>query len=127
MAGYTTRQMREYMARRRKGPDALSWKSLAEDAAILVAYAHGEVSEGRAAATLGLDRIDLRKRLRAALRLANELTGTPPDIDPALEPMIVDASMAEPADFEAFVGRFLGGRAPEPSTSNARRAGGEGR
>lgn len=41
--------------------------------------------------------------------------------------VIADRFRVNRADFEAFVGRFLGGRAPEPSTSNARRAGGEGR
>lgn len=55
-----TRYHRAYMARRR---GSVSYKTLAEDAAVLLAVAAGEVTEGRGASTLSLDRVELRKRV----------------------------------------------------------------
>lgn len=60
--GYTTRQMREYMARRR---GTTSYKSVAEDAPVLVAFAAGEISTVRAAQLLGCNKAELRRRFNA--------------------------------------------------------------
>lgn len=54
------RYMRAYMARRRKSK---SWKTFAEDAAVLCALAAGEVTTSAAAKVLGLDIVGVRERL----------------------------------------------------------------
>lgn len=66
--------MREYQAARR---GSRSYKSEAEDSAVLVALAMGEISEGKAARALGLDRVSVRDRLQILLREGCERANTP--------------------------------------------------
>lgn len=83
------RYMRSYQAMRR---GSVSYKTLAEDAAVLIAYAAGEVSEGRAAKSLGVDRLELRGRYRQALDLAAKRCGVEV-ADERLMTWMVDAGM----------------------------------
>lgn len=63
------RYYREYNARRR---GTTSYKSLAEDAAVYVAYAACELSEAQACLLLGLDVIDFRERCQVLMSEARQ-------------------------------------------------------
>ncbi len=73
-AAEQTRYMREYQAKRR---GSTSFKSIAEDASVVVAFALGLISEGRACKTIGTDRLSFREKLddmaKAGCQLANVL------------------------------------------------------
>lgn len=88
-----TRYQREYKARRR---GTLPWKSIAEDAAVLVAWARGELSEGQAARTLGCDRVEARERLWRAIEAGMARAKDPGPIraGPRFEAFQVDVNMA---------------------------------
>lgn len=87
--------MRIYQAQRR---GSVCWKAMAEDAAILIAVAYGEITEGCAAKALNTDRVSLRGLLQDALRVAAERTGAAVDRDERLEPFTAVAcqSVVEP-------------------------------
>lgn len=59
------RYMRDYQARRR---GSVSYKTQAEDAAVLVALAAGEITTSCAATCLGVDIVEVRKRLADATK-----------------------------------------------------------
>lgn len=68
MAGdYSRAKMRDYQ-RKRRGKDGPSPKTLAENASVLIAYAAGEITGGRACKMLGCDLPALREQVNAAVR-----------------------------------------------------------
>ncbi len=78
MGNYNTRKMRDYQATRRN--QQRSHKSDAEDADVLLAFVAGELSEGRASRTLGIDRVSLRdKVLRMVAAGCERAAVSPPD------------------------------------------------
>ncbi len=79
MANLSTRAMRAYMARRRG--TKRSYKSEVEDAAVLIAWAAGELSEGVASRTLGLDRVTTRERLQALVAAGVDRAKGGDDVD----------------------------------------------
>lgn len=76
------RYMREYQAKRR---GSVSYKSAAEDASVLIAFALGLISEGRAAKAIYTDRVSLRGKLEDMVRDGCKRAGAPCEYNSELE------------------------------------------
>ncbi len=84
------RYMREYQAKRR---GSVSHKSAAEDSSVLIAFALGLISEGRAAKALDTDRVSLRGKLEGMARSGCSLAGVPGEYNSDLEVFCVTAGV----------------------------------